>query len=313
MRIRPIFVLSVILFSLINSGCERIQLIREVNSYGHDLADSTQQDTTETDVMATRHPDGREAELFSAFFGLDDALPKIADKGICEGAAGKDGMPVVFSHEIDLSSMQAGDFRVVKASGAIGEITCVTLAPADDAGELRTVLVVGQYGSSDDQPVSVEIVGNLLSIDRQVNFRGARSSVIALEEGPTMEWAEVVAADQWDLGKSATLLPWGGGSGCPVGTKQVVRVTWAGGVTLPGGEEIDDSVRAAYRVTASVDGANEIELVPFAIGDLGDGDNNHELCLDQEVTPLGVEFPAGLVTDPREDLNPPTRIEVAAR
>ena len=297
---------------LLISGCERIQILIEANNYGHDLADSTQQDTTETDVSATRHPDGRQAELLSAFFGLDNGLPRIANKGICEGAAGKDGMPVIFSHEIDLSTMQAGDFRVVSASGAIGEITCVTLAPADDVGESRTVLVVGEYGSIDDQPVSVEIVGNLLSIDGQVNFRGARSSVIALEEGPTIEWAEVVPEDAWDLGKPATLLPWGGGSGCPVGTRQVVRVTWAGGVTKPGGREIDDNERTAYRVTTSVDGTSEIELIPFAIGDLGDSDNNHELCLDRDGTPLEVEFPPGLVTDPREDLNPPTKVKVTA-
>lgn len=311
-RTKPVLVLTLILVSLLIPGCDRIQLFIAIQNYGHGLADSTQQDTTETDVRATRHPDGRQAELLSAFFGLDGGLPRIANKGICEGAAGKDGMPVIFSHEIDLSTMQAGDFRVVSASGTIGKITCVTLAPADDPGESRTVLVVGQYGSIDDQPVSVEIVGNLLSKDRQVNFRGGRSPVIALEEGPTMEWAEVVPEDQWDLGKPATLLPWGGGSGCPVGTRQVVRVTWAGGVTKPGGQEIDDDERTAYRVTTSVGGGDVIEVVPFAIGDLGDGDNNHELCLDREGTPLDVEFPAGLVSDPREDLNPPTRVGVTA-
>jgi hypothetical protein len=310
MNIKPIIVMTLILVYPLISGCEKIRIFIEANNYGFDLADSTQQDTTETDVSATRHPDGRQAELLSVFFGLDNGLPRIANKGICKGASGKDGMPAVFSHEIDVDTMQAGDFRVVRASGAIGEITCVTLAPADDAGEHRTVLIVGQYGSADDQPVNVEIIGNLLSIDGQVNFRGARSPVIALEEGPTMEWSEVVPEDEWGLGRPATLLPWGGGSGCPLGTRQVVRVTWAGGVTKPGGQEIDDNERAAYRVRMTVSGGSQIELVPFAIGDLGDGDNNHELCLDQAGTPLHVEFPAGLVTDPREDLNPATRIEV---
>ena len=310
MRTNTVLLLTLLLLYPLISGCDRIQLVIEARNYGHDLADSTQQDTTETDVSTKRHPDGRQAELLSAFFGLDDGLPRMSNKGICQGASGKDGMPVIFSHEIDLSSMQAGDFRVVSASGANGEITCVTLAPADDAGEARTVLVVGQYGSIDDQPVSVEIIGNLLSKDGQVNFHGARTSVIALEEGPTISWAEIVPEDQWDLGKSATLLPWGGGSGCPLGTRQVVRVTWAGGVTKPGGQEIDDNERTEYRVTMSVDGASEFELVPFAIGDLGDGDNNHELCLDRDGMPLIIEFPAGLVTDPREDLNPQTRAEV---
>lgn len=309
MKFKPVIFLILILINLFVMGCEKIQMWREANNYGHTLSSSNQQDTTETDVTETMHTDGRKAGLLSVFFGLDDGLPRIADKGICDGAAGKDGMPVIFSHEIDLSTMQAGDFRVLSESGKVGEITCVTLAPADDPGESRTALVVGQYGSAEDQPVSVEIIGNLLSIDGKVNFRGAQSPVIALEDGPTMTWSEVVPEEQWDLGKPATLLPWGGGSGCPLGTTQVVRVTWAGGITKPGGQEIDDKERSAYRVTISID-ANQAEVIPFAMGDLGDGDNNHELCLDEEGTPVKVEFPAGLVTDPREDLNPANRVKV---
>jgi hypothetical protein len=61
---------------------------------------------------------------------------------ICEGAKGEDEMPVVFSHELDVTTLQAGDFRVVATSGKVVEINCVTLAPANDAGELRTVLIV---------------------------------------------------------------------------------------------------------------------------------------------------------------------------
>lgn len=275
-----------------------------------DLADSTQQDTTTTDVTATQDANGRRAYLLSAFYGIDDGLPKTSNRGICRGAAGKDGMPVIFSHEIDVETMQAGDFRVVAESGTVGDITCVTPGPANDLGESRTILVVGQYGSAEDQPASVEIVGNLLSKDGQLNFLGARTSVIALEEGPTMVWSEVVPEPQWELGKAATSLPWGGGDGCPPGTKQVVRVTWAGGVTKPGGQEIDAIERAAYRVTTSFGDEGERELVPFAIGDLGDGDNNHELCLERAGLPLQVDFPGGLLTDPREDLNPQTSIEV---
>jgi len=125
-----------------------------------------------------------------------------------------------------------------------------------------------------------------------------------------MVWSEVVPDSQWELGKAATSLPWGGGNGCPPGTKQVVRVTWAGGITKPGGAEIDDVERAAYRVIMSIGDEGETELVPFAIGDLGDGDNNHELCLDRAGMPLWVDFPAGLLTDPREDSNPRTRVTV---
>jgi len=276
---------------------------------------TTQAPTTTTPKQTTQAPErdkktGREATLLSAFYGLDDSLPRLSSQGICSGAAGKDGMPVIFSHEIDVNTLQAGDFRVVSASGAVGEMTCVTPAPADDIGELRTILLVGQFGSAEDQPATVEIVGNILSIDGQLNFKGASVAVTPLEAGPEMVWAEVVPESQWELGKEATLRPFGGGDGCPVGTVQVVRVTWAGGVTKPDGGEIDELERVAYKVTLSDPDKGEQEVVPFAIGDLGDGDNNHELCLDQTGVPLRVSFPAGLLTDPGDDLNPASSIDI---
>ena len=261
-------------------------------------------------VTTERDKTGREATLLSAFYGLDDSLPPLSNRGICSGAAGKDGMPVIFSHEIDVNTLQAGDFRVVSASGVIGEMTCVTPAPANDIGELRTILLVGQFGSADDQPATVEIVGDILSIDGGLSFKGASVGVTPLEAGPEMVWAEVVPESQWELGKEATARPFGGGDGCPVGTVQVVRVTWAGGVTKPGGGEIDEVERVAYNVTLSDPDTGERDVVPFAIGDLGDGDNNHELCLDQTGVPLRVSFPAGLLTDPADDLNPASSIDI---
>ena len=93
-------------------------------------------------------------------------------------------------------------------------------------------------------------------------------------------------------------------------TKQVVRVTWQGGVTKPGGEEIDDKERLLYKVMVLKPDGAIVAVTPFAIADKGDGDNNHRLCLDVEGTPQSVSFPAGHVTDPREDLNPETTVEV---
>jgi hypothetical protein len=275
--------------------------------YETGLADSTPTDTTVTDVTATTDPSGRPATLLSAFFGLDNALPRISNWGICDSAAGKDGMPVIFSHELDLESLQAGDFEVRTAAGKLGEITCVTLAPADDHGEWRTVLVVGELGSIEDQPARVRIVGNLLAKDRSVNFVGSETGVVPLEDGPSLTWSEAVPEPDWNLGQPATRLPWGGGSGCPEGTQQVIRATWDGGVTKPGGGEADDAVRQAYVVTVEDGDGRTRDVSPFALGDTGDGDNNHSLCLDVVDPAVSVFFPAGLLTDPREDLNPETR------
>jgi len=245
--------------------------------------------------------------LVSAYFGLDHALPFSAN-ALCRGAAGKDGMPVVLSSTIDSRTLEKEDFRVVTRSGTERTPLCVTLAPAVGPGELRTVLLVGELGSAGDPPVTVRIVGDILS-DRAtgdvVNFRGAEARVTPLDEGPTLVWAEDVPKDQWVSGGRNA------GTACPAQTVQIVRAVWAGGVRLPNGDEAGDAERALYRVTMRHSDGITSEVVPFALADLDDNDNNHSLCLDVVGTPLSVSFPAGHLVDPRGDLNPSTEVAVA--
>ncbi|SEB00536.1 hypothetical protein [Rubrimonas cliftonensis] len=275
----------------------------EVLAYERTLDTYAQTDTTTTDVVARTDAQGRPAALISAFFGLDDGLPRLADRVACIGADGADGMPVIFSHEVDIATLEPGDVRVVTASGRVLPVTCLTLAPADDDGELRTALMVGQLGDIDDQPATVEIVGNVLSLDGSVNFNGAKVRVTSLEDGPSIVWAENLPEDSWALDRRATGLPWGGGDGCPAGVRQVVRVTWNGGVTKPGGGDADAAVGRLYSVTVVRADGTRAEVAPVALADLGDGDNNHELCLDVADPAVAVFFPAGHLTDPRGDLN----------
>ena len=258
-------------------------------------ANAEQTDTTSN--VETAQTGGR---LLSAFFGLDNGLPRQSSLGICRGAGNADGMPVIFEHEVDVNTLQAGDFRVVTQSGKVGAITCVTLFPAVD---------IGEFGSAtDDPPLTVEIVGNVLSSDQTVNFKSAKIAVTPLAPGPTLILAEVVPQAQWQLGKAGG--PRGSGSGCPQGTVQIVRAVWAGGVTTASGMEPADHERTLYQVTVQqADGATRT-LAPFALGDLADGDNNHALCLDTLDKALSVAFPAGYLADPNGDLNPATTIQV---
>ena len=76
---------------------------------------------------------------------------------------------------------------------------------------------------------------------------------------------------------------------------------------MPGGTEVDDKIRRAYSVFVSDDRGVTREIEPFALGDLGDGDNNHLLCLDTSDAAKEIRFPRGLLTDPNEDLNPETK------
>ncbi len=271
-----------------------------------------QTDTTRTEVTARTDANGRAAGLISAFFGLDDALPNLFSLVACRGADGMDGMPVIFSHEVDLATLEPGDFRVTTASGKLGEVVCLTLAPAEDPGELRTALLAGEFGNAEDPPTTVEMVGDVLSQDGTVNFRGASVPVTPLENGPSLVWAEVVPQAAWDLGREATRLPWGGGNACPRGTAQVVRVAWDGGVTKPGGGHLAAEMGRLYEVTVAGSEGDPHRVTPMTLADLGDGDNNHLLCLDVFERAVSVRFPAGHLTDPRDDLNDDTEITVTA-
>ena len=51
-------------------------------------------------------------------------------------------MPVVLSHTVNPDSLQAEDFSVVRQSGATSTPMCVTLRPAGDMDENRTVLLI---------------------------------------------------------------------------------------------------------------------------------------------------------------------------
>ena len=95
MRFQYISIIAGILIGVLVTGCARIELMQQAGEM-RALSDSTQQDTTTTDVTATRDANGRKASLLSAFFGIDNGLPRVANRGICRGAAGQDGMPVIF-------------------------------------------------------------------------------------------------------------------------------------------------------------------------------------------------------------------------
>ncbi len=241
--------------------------------------------------------------LLSAFFGLDNDLPLLANM-LCLGASGKDGMPVVLSRTVDPETLQAEDFRIVTTSGDERTPHCVTLRPAQDPGELRTVLLIGEFGNADDDPpASVRVVGDLLSDDKQPqNFRGSHTTVIPLSAGPSLVLAERIPI--------ANLATETRGTTCPEGIQQVVRVTWAGGVRRPGREEPGDAERQLYRVTVEREDGSTGEVVPSVLADLEDGDNNHLLCLDTADTALSVSFPAGHLVDPNQDLNPDTQVSI---
>lgn len=274
-------------------------LAQEVSN--RDLVDRT------VDANLPRVADGVVAELLSAFHGLE-ALPIISNL-ICRGSRGYGGMPVIFATEIDLATLETGDFRVTRASGAESALHCVSVLPATDKGELRTVLLIGDLGDPEaDPPVRVEISGHLHSADALRDYQGAAVAVTPLTDGPSI--VQAVSVSDWaregGLGPRRTR-----GTRCPSdGIVQAVRVTWAGGITYVGEGDAEMELCALYKVTVQDADGMVREVMPAALADLGDNDNNHMLCLDTADAVVSVVFPAGMVADPNGDLNPATQVAV---
>ena len=249
----------------------------------------------------------REARVLSAFFGLDNALPLRA-VALTWKAPGKDGMPVVFSEEIDPNSLDASDFNIRTAKGNSLDVDVVTLRPAAEAFELRTVLLIGEFGNHpDDEPVEVSITGDLLSRSGQ-NYKGKKVKVTPLAKGPFLSYAEYFKLDDNHPYKEE-----GSGCDCPKGnTSIVVRTVWAGGVRALNGKELGTEELQNFKVDL-LNGNDTVQVHPFQIADIGDNDNNIDLCIDNEGIPLKVSVEARTAIDPRDDANDFTSSEVVSR
>ena len=249
----------------------------------------------------------REAKMLSAFFGLDNGLTQRA-RLIWRGAPGKDGMPIVFSHEIDPNSLDASDFQIKTQKGDIVGIEHASYRPAVEEFELRTLLLIGEYGNApDNEPMEVTIVGDLKSRDGQ-NLKGQSIAVTPLANGPFISYAEYFKFDdQYPYVKK------GRGCDCPKAeTQVVVRLVWSGGVRSKKGKELGEAELKNFHIKLRI-GEETIEVNPFQIADLKDNENNIDLCIKDAGIPISVKADANIAIDPNDDLNEVTEIKVVSR
>jgi len=249
----------------------------------------------------------REPKILTAFFGLDNGLTR-RTRVMYKKAPGKDGMPLVFSHELDPTTMEGADFAVTTAKGDVIIVEATSLLPANEEFELRTVLLIGEYGNHpDNPPVSVEVVGDLMARTGQ-NFKGKSIEVIPLEEGPVLSYAEYFTIDE-----EYPYVAKGKGCDCPKEeTKMVVKAVWSGGVRTINGEELGESERDDFTVTL-VNGSDTVKVTPFQLADLGDNENNIDLCISREGIPILLQVKENIAIDPNDDKNPKSEIEILSR
>ena len=239
--------------------------------------------------------------LVSAFLGLDDALPSL----LCNQPGSLlDGMPVNFRFPLDASSLSETDFEVLDSLGNIHVPMCAVLAPANENGENRTVLLLGEFGTAiTNPPVEVRVVGDLFTIDALsgeaacsaiLNLNGiTNTNVIPLADGPSLFFAQRIDGDLNE---------------CDSGT-QTIQVAWNGGVTpyISGDNESD---LFQYYVGYSDSSGVLMPHVPVSIADINDNDNFHQLCFFTSDEIVKISMMAYTVEDPNHDPNVYSEIEV---
>ena len=239
--------------------------------------------------------------LVSAFFGLDNALP-----GLLAGRPGIliDGMPVNFRFPLDSSSLSVTDFEVVDSLGYIHIPMNAVLSPANENGENRTVLLLGEFGTAvTNPPVEVRVVGDLFTIDTLpeesayseiINLNGiTTTNIIPLADGPSLFFAQRIDGNLNE---------------CNSGT-QTIQVAWDGGITpyISGDTESD---LFQYYIGYSDSSGALIPHIPISIADINDNDNFHQLCFSTSDEIVKISMMANTVEDPNHDPNLYSEIDV---
>jgi hypothetical protein len=241
--------------------------------------------------------------IVSAFFGLDNALPGL----FCNQPGSLlDGMPVNFKFPLDVSSLSETDFEVLDRLGNIYTPNCVSLAPANENGENRTVLLLGEFGTAlTNPPVEVRVVGDLFTIDaisgesacsEIINLKGiTTTNVIPLDDGPSLFFAQRIDGNLNE---------------CNSGT-QTIQVAWNGGITpyISGDTESD---LFQYYVGYSDSSGVLIPHIPISIADINDNDNFHQLCFSTSDEIVKISMMANTVEDPNQDPNLYSEIDVVS-
>ena len=241
--------------------------------------------------------------IVSAFFGLDNVLPGL----LCNQPGSQlDGMPVNFKFPIDVSSLSETDFEVVDRLGNIHTPNCVSLAPANENGENRSVLLLGEFGTAvTNPPVEVRVTGDLFTTDtisgesacsEIINLNGiTTTNVISLDDGPSLFFAQKIDGNLNE---------------CNSGT-QTIQVAWNGGITpyISGDTESD---LFHYYVGYSDSSGVLIPHVPISIAYINDNDNFHQLCFSTSDEIVKISMMTNTVEDPNHDPNLYSEIDVVS-
>ena len=180
------------------------------------------------------------------------------------------------------------------------------MAPANENGENRTVLLLGEFGTAvTNPPVEVRVVDDLFTIgtllgesacSEIINLNGTyTTNVVPLGDGPSLFFAQKI---------EDTL------NECTLGI-QTIQVAWNGGITpfINGDTESD---LFQYYIGYSDSSGILIPHVPISIADINDNDNFHQLCFSTSDEIVKISMMANTVEDPNQDPNLYSEIYVSS-
>ena len=203
---------------------------------------------------------------------------------------GKDGLVVVFDAEVDAASLQARAFAVVLADEEPVVPEAVTLAPASEDDENRTVLLVGELvAEGGAEPTHVVVVGPVWTEDGR-RLRGLGAAVEPFAAGPRVVAAEVLAV----------------APGRCEGAVRRVRTYWSDELR---GVEADDLPRVRVAgAGAAPRPPSRFDDHDAAHGEAGQ-DGVLDLCLDDRTAPRRLSIDAGAFHGPAG--HPSAAVELA--
>jgi len=213
-----------------------------------------------------------------------------------------DGMPIVFNFPLkELPAKEA--IEVSLSDGSTVTPDCMLLAPADEANELDTLLILGQFGDGARdtvRPIGVSVVGSILLTvpDGEVDAIGLsyhdEGDMNYVASSVRLSYARMWDVSEFSEGTHYPLWPLPSSTypnTCEVlfpSTTHVVRMAFSGGITLDGVTSVRPSSPGIFTLRTS---STQEEIPYLGLADLGkaesddnqytsDGDNYLDICLD---------------------------------
>ena len=226
-------------------------------------------------------PTASAASILSAHFTVDDG-PQLG---------GADALTLVFSVELDASTVIADHFIVLRDDGRRVRPAHALLSPANESDENRTVLLLGNFGGPKDHPATNVAVTGPLYAESGEPLRGLATTVLPYGEPPAVVYVELLAPAPGRCEQS----------------KSVVRTYWTAALRALAAESV-------ARVRLQTRGGETVHPSRFddqgAPGEDDADDNVLDLCVEGDGVITVVQIEAGVVTDPAGHANAAVEVSV---